>query len=98
LNKNPNPELKGVLRQLDCLEGWARVTVESEGKQLALKIIDPSGVIIRGKPGATVSFDCGPQPGQPVLIQYAAEPDAKAGTIGRILVIEFLQPPAPVKK
>ena len=85
-----NPQVKGLLRQFDCLNNQARLIIESDGKKIALLIVDPTRIAISGKKEGTIAFNCGPQPGQPVRVEYLPVPDAKLGTAGQVLIVEFL--------
>ena len=92
LPADPEPQvlqIKGRLRRFDCLDKKARLIIEADGKQVALLILDPARVTIKGQKGVTVAFDCGPQPGTPVVVTYIPKPDAQSGTVGQVVIIDF---------
>ena len=87
----PGGALQGLLEQVDCLRGPARLLVRTpNGKRAQLLVVDPSKVAILG--AGHQSFTCGPQkPPRRVKIEYQPKTDAKSGTSGEVMTIEFPQ-------
>jgi hypothetical protein len=75
--------------QVDCLGAQARLVIEGDGRKVTrLLIRDPSQVSFAG--GGEQTFTCGTQkPARRVMIDYYVKPDAKLGTAGEAVVIEF---------
>jgi len=98
-NKTPAPvplepertQLKGRLERIDCLGDKLRLIIDVAGKNLALLIVDPNGVTIRGKETGTVAFNCGNQPDTPVAVTFTPTPDSQTGIAGIIRIIEFIK-------
>ena len=84
----PDSKVRGVLRQVDCLGGQARLVIEGDDRKITrLLLRDPSQVFITG---GEKSFGCGPQnPARRIAAEYFAKPDAKLGTVGEVATIEF---------
>jgi tetratricopeptide (TPR) repeat protein len=61
--------VQGSLREIECGSPAMRITVDTAGGRLNLTIPDPTRVWTRNAPP---EFICGPQPGNAVLVQYAA--------------------------
>jgi hypothetical protein len=61
--------VQGTLREIECGAQTMRLSVDSAGGRLALTIPDPRRVQMRNAPE---EFVCGPQPGNSVLVEYAA--------------------------
>ncbi|MBV9082842.1 MAG: hypothetical protein JOZ62_09215 [Acidobacteriaceae bacterium] len=72
----PQKKVVGTLTQVDCLKGPARITVKLKtGNTIQLLIEKPS----------EAKLSCGPQqPAPRVSISYAAEPDERLHTEGRV--------------
>jgi len=60
--------VQGALREIDCRDGM-RLIVETSAARITLTIADPKRVQMRNAPP---EFVCGPQPGNPVIVEYAA--------------------------
>jgi tetratricopeptide (TPR) repeat protein len=61
--------VQGTLREIECASPALRLSVDTAGGRLALTIPDPARVQMRNGPQ---EFVCGPQPGNAVLVEYAA--------------------------
>ncbi len=59
----------GTLREIECGAPALRIWLDTSEGRLSLTIADPARVQMRHAPEA---FVCGPQPGNPVLVEYAA--------------------------
>ena len=79
----------GKLERVDCLNGLARLAIrDAKGRVTQYKVPDPAKVAISGPGQLTLS--CGPQqPPRAIRVQFEAKPDAKLGTAGNVLSIEF---------
>jgi hypothetical protein len=63
--------------------------VTAGDNQILLAIMDPGRVAIKGSPTGDVNLACGPQKGKLVVVEYDSRQDAKLGTVGDVLSIEF---------
>ena len=88
---NPNLTAKGRLTQLDCLNGPARMHIDSGGMTYSLLIRNPNQVAIRNKLGAAVEMTCGRQ-NLPVTVEYRPLRDDQYDTGGDVQAIEFGRP------
>jgi hypothetical protein len=81
-------KLTGNLQRVDCLGEQARLYVAS-GKQV-VRIVVPAADKIEITGGGERSLTCGPQKRAPrVTVQYTPKTDAKQGTSGEAVTIEF---------
>ena len=86
----PQPHsIVGTLQHLDCLARAARLRILSEGKPLAFAILDPGKVVVKGTNQGSFEFACGAQNPRPVRLDYLPQQDAKLGTVGVIVAMEF---------
>jgi hypothetical protein len=65
--------VQGALQEIDCKDGM-RLVVETSAARITLTIADPKRVQMRNAPP---EFVCGPQPGTPVIVEYAATAQAQ---------------------
>ena len=61
--------VRGTLLEVACGQSELRITLDTPDGRLSLTIPDPTRVQMRHAPE---TFVCGPQPGNPVLVEYAA--------------------------
>ncbi len=81
---------EGLLTQIDCLGGRARLHVATGGRRVFLLVDDPGKVVLRNAGGVWTEFTCGVLPGsRRVLIDYRPNPNASYGTAGEVAAIEF---------
>lgn len=87
--ERPSGRAQGLLRQVDCLRGVARLVIEaSDGRQTKLIVRDPSRVVVLG--GGKLELACGPQkPPRKVTIEYYSREDAKLGAAGEVATIAY---------
>ncbi len=86
----PNGEkLEGKLTRVDCLNGPLRLTVQKNGGGLVkIAVRDLNKLTVNGANEA--KFVCGiARPARRIRLTYQAKPDAKLGTLGDVLVVEF---------
>lgn len=86
----PNGEkLEGKLIRVDCMNGPLRLTVQKNGGgPMRLMVRDLKRLTVNGAKEA--SFGCGAaRPARKIRLVYQAKPDAKLGTLGDVLVVEF---------
>lgn len=86
----PQPEGKtsGMLKQVDCIRGQARLVIETaDGKTVRLLVRNPSQVAISG--GGVQALSCGPQKPRKVRVEYVPKSDPKLATAGEVAIIEF---------
>jgi Flp pilus assembly protein TadD len=84
------PSVVGTLRQVDCLGKTVRLRIQAANqKAVALAIINPESVTIKGAQGGTVDLTCGAQKGRLVIVDYRSRQDATLGTMGDVRSIEF---------
>jgi hypothetical protein len=79
--------VQGTLAQMDCLNGPARLHIETSSGKMLLMIKDPQSVEIRGNDAGSMELKCGVL-NVPVAVEYAPEVDKGAGTVGLIRVLE----------
>jgi tetratricopeptide (TPR) repeat protein len=78
-------KVSGTLTRVECLNGPARLWLDN-GKKLLIR--DPSKIAIVGAKEETLG--CGIQkPARKVTVIYSPKTDAKYGTIGDVLQVEF---------
>ncbi len=78
----------GVLKQVDCLRGVARLVIETdEHKTVRLAVRNPGQVAIGG--GGEQTLGCGPQKNRRIRVEYFPKPDPKLATAGEVASIEF---------
>ncbi len=82
--------LQGSLERVDCLKGPARIAVRgAKGKLDQFLIANPSQIAITG--GGEAALSCGPQkPARRVRVEFQPKQDAKLGTSGEVVALEFL--------
>lgn len=86
----PNGEkVEGKLTRVDCLNGPLRLTVQKDGGALVkVAVRDLNKLTVNGANEA--KFVCGvARPARKIRLTYQARPDAKLGTLGDVLVVEF---------
>jgi tetratricopeptide (TPR) repeat protein len=81
---------EGLLTQVDCLGGRARLQVASGGSRLFLLVVDPAKVVLRNAGAIQTDLTCGSVAGaQRVLVEYRAAENGTYGTSGEVAAIEF---------
>lgn len=81
-------KVSGVLARVDCLGIEARLHIASGRDSTRILVPDPSKVAISG--GGELSFGCGVQkPARKVAVEYTPRKDARQGTSGDAVTIEF---------
>ena len=86
-------KVAGKLIRVDCLNGPMRLTIQKDGataKDPAVKVAvrDLNKLTVNGATEA--KFGCGvTKPPRKIRLTYNAKPDAKLGTLGDVLVVEF---------
>ncbi|MCS6953130.1 MAG: hypothetical protein NZM33_09755 [Bryobacteraceae bacterium] len=85
----PRHKAEGLLQRVDCLGKQARLVIATApGKLLRLLVRDPAQVVFLG--GGETTLGCGPQrAARKIRAEYLPQNDAKLGTAGEVLVIEF---------
>ena len=84
----PGGKVEGLLKQFDCIGKQARLIIQADdGKMTKLAVRDPSHIVISGK--KEEAFGCGRQKPRRISVQYAPKADAKLGTVGDVVTIEF---------
>jgi hypothetical protein len=80
--------VEGMLTRVDCLNGPLRLTVQSHGAAIKILIRDLNKITVHG--AAEAQFACGVQrTARKIRLVHNAKPDAKLGTAGDLLVVEF---------
>jgi hypothetical protein len=80
--------LQGVLTQIQCLDGQAKLIVASGNKSVAFLIRDSTRVYIKGAKQDEQLLTCGPAR-RPVAIEYLPNDDRVTGTVGEARVIDY---------
>ncbi len=90
---DPNgTKLEGKLIRVDCLNGPLRLTVQkAAGGTVKIAVRDLKKLTVNGAGEENVAkFGCGAaRPARKIRLTYEAKPDAKLGTLGDVLVVEF---------
>jgi hypothetical protein len=82
-------KVEGKLIRVDCLNGPLRLTIQKDGGAVAkVAVRDLKKLTVNGANEA--KFGCGvAKPVRKIRLTYEAKPDAKLGTLGDVLVVEF---------
>lgn len=82
-------KLEGKLTRVDCLNGPLRLTiVNDKGAAVKVAVRDLNNLTVNGSNEA--KFACGvARTTRKIRLTYEAKPDAKLGTLGDVLVVEF---------
>ena len=82
-------KVEGKLTRVDCLNGPLRLTVQKDGgAAVKIAVRDLKKLTVNGANEA--KFGCGvARPARKIRLTYEAKPDAKLGTLGDVLVVEF---------
>lgn len=88
--RHPMREVTGKLVQIDCMRAGLRLVVETPSRtQVRVMIREPDRVIVRGKREG-LQLSCGALSAPPaVRLEYVEQPDAVAGSVGEVSVLEF---------
>jgi hypothetical protein len=87
---DPNGEkVEGKLTRVDCLSGPLRLTIQKDGGAVVkVAVRDLNKLTVNGATEA--KFGCGvTKPVRKIRLTYEKKPDAKLGTLGDVLVVEF---------
>ena len=80
--------VRGKLTQVDCIARQFRLSIEDAGgKPVKLAIREPSKITIIC--GGELTLGCGRQKPRAVAVEYSGKPDARLGTAGDVVSIEF---------
>ena len=81
--------MEGKLTRVDCLSGPLRLTVQKDGGALVkVAVRDLKKLSVNGAKEAT--FGCGiTKPARKIRLTYQSKPDAKLGTLGDVVMVEF---------
>lgn len=85
-------KVEGKLTRVDCLNGPMRLTIQKDGGGLVkVAVRDLNKLTVNGAGDSSVArFACGvSRPARKIRLTYQAKPDAKLGTLGDVLVVEF---------
>jgi hypothetical protein len=82
-------KVQGLLIQVDCLNGVARLHLSTAEGKVFLLVDDPGSVYLKNAGARAKEFSCGPVERQPVTVEFFAESNPKLGTAGRVTLIEF---------
>ncbi len=82
-------KIEGKLTRVDCLNGPVRLTIQKDGGGLVrVAVRDLNKLTVNGANEA--KFGCGvARPARKIRLTYQAKPDARLGTLGDVLVVEF---------
>ncbi len=82
-------KVEGKLTRVDCLNGPLRLTIQKDGgAAVKVAVRDLKKLTVNGANEAR--FGCGvAKPARKIRLVYEAKPDAKLGTLGDVLVVEF---------
>ena len=85
-------KVEGKLTRVDCLNGPLRLTIQKDGGALVkVAVRDLNKLTVNGAGDSNVAkFGCGvSKPVRKIRLTYEKKPDAKLGTLGDVLVVEF---------
>jgi len=82
-------KVEGKLTRVDCLSGPLRLTIQKDGGALVkVAVRDLNKLTVNG--ASEARFGCGvTKPVRRIRLTYEKKPDAKLGTLGDVLVVEF---------
>jgi tetratricopeptide (TPR) repeat protein len=80
---------EGRLLFIDCAGATVKFQVKSEVKSVVVYSAQPGRITLRGGTPAQREFNCGPQKGLTVVVEYNARPGRSAGVDGEVVAIEF---------
>ncbi len=82
-------KVEGKLTRVECLKGPLRLTIQKDGGAIVkVAVRDLNKLTVNGATEA--KFGCGvTKPVRKIRLTYDAKPDAKLGTLGDVLVVEF---------
>jgi hypothetical protein len=86
-------KVEGKLTRVECLNGPLRLTIQKDGgtsvgTTVKIAVRDLKKLTVNGANEA--KFGCGvAKPARKIRLTYEAKPDAKLGTLGDVLVVEF---------
>jgi hypothetical protein len=82
-------KIEGKLTRVDCLSGPLRLTIQKpNGALVKVAVRDLNKLTVNGATEA--KFGCGvSKTARKIRLTYEAKPDAKLGTLGDVLVVEF---------
>jgi hypothetical protein len=82
-------KVEGKLTRVDCLSGPLRLTiVNDKGAAVKVAVRDLNKLTVNGATEA--KFGCGvAKPVRKIRLTFEKKPDAKLGTLGDVLVVEF---------
>jgi tetratricopeptide (TPR) repeat protein len=81
-NVRGDRRIEGALAELDCGANPARLRIRSGARDVDFEIRDPKAVVLSGAGAARIELQCGPQSGQPVLVEYLS-------ATGEVTAIQF---------
>ena len=84
----PTGKVTGVLKQVDCLGGQARLVIQDDsGKTIRLLVNKPDAVTL---PDGKKALGCGPrEPAPRITARYNPKPNSPHGTAGEVATLEF---------
>jgi len=88
LPKEQLETLRGVLTELECLGGQAKLHIQATDRKLILLIRDPKRVYIKRAASEEQMLICG-KVSKPLIVEYLPKEDASTGTAGEARMIEF---------
>jgi hypothetical protein len=82
-------KVEGKLTRVECLNGPLRLTIQKDGgAAVKIAVRDLKKLTVNG--ASEAKFGCGvAKPARKIRLTYEAKPDAKLGTLGDVLVVEF---------
>jgi hypothetical protein len=84
----PSGKASGMLKQVDCIGGQARLVIQPpSGALVKLLILDPQKIVISG--GGDQTLGCGAQKPRRLSVEYFPKTNAKLNTAGEVATIEF---------
>jgi len=90
---DPNgTKIEGKLTRVECLNGPLRLTIQKDGgASVRVAVRDLNKLTVNGASETNVAkFGCGvAKPARKIRLTYEPKPDAKLGTLGNVLVVEF---------
>ena len=69
-NPKGDRTVEGMLLAVDCRGSAARLHIRSGDGDIELSVADPSRVVLKNAGAASTQFDCGPQHGRRVVVDY----------------------------
>jgi tetratricopeptide (TPR) repeat protein len=88
VSKSDIQTVEGTLIKLECLDGPARLHIQSDSATVVLAIRDPNNIAVKSNKEGTAELQCGDL-NYKVAAGYLLNPDQRLGTSGDLVILNF---------